>query len=361
MIKKIEMYAKNFLLKGLLLFSGKNKLNKGDNSFKEGDKILCIRLNRIGDALVTTPLLEQIKKQLGLKIFVLASTSNRMVFDDCGCVDEVIQFQKGFKKFKALLKRIELENFSAIVDLHDDVSTTVSFLIALAKVPIKFGLKKSNYVIYTHTIEKPNPLTTHVIERNLALLALFGLPYDKNDINIVYTPSHASLEKAETFIRNKFPSKKFLVGINISAGNEARFWGVEQYKKLYKFLSNYPVELLILCSTRDLRYAIQIAVKNEPIYYSPSFNEFAGMISKLDFLFTPDTSTVHLASAYIIPMFGIYVQYNTDDLPWTPYKSEHEIVITKESNFNNVSFEAVIHKLKPFIEKYVTVVPHSVV
>ena len=84
------------------------------------------------------------------------------------------------------------------------------------------------------------------------------------------------------------------------------------------------------------------------------------MISKLNFLFTPDTSTVHLASAFRVPMFGIYVQYNTNDLPWTPYQSKHEIVITREPNFLNLSFEDVIPKLKPFIETYVKTLSNPV-
>ncbi len=352
-MKFIEVYLKNIFLSFLLFLNRKNHLQKDNYSIIPGDKILFVRLNRIGDALVVTPLLSEIKNNAKVEVYILASRANRIIFEDCSCVSKVIVFEKGLKGFLSLLKRIEQEKFSAIADLHDDVSTTVTFLIALAKVPLKFGLRKSNSKIYTHTVEKPDSTQTHVIERNLALLKLFGLNYTKERVNILYQPKEDSLIKAASYLSNKFGENKFLIGINISAGSEARFWGVDRFRQLLSFLKFYDVNVLLLSTTRDLKHAIQIATKNEPIFYSPSFDEFAALISKLDFLFTPDTSTVHLASAFRVPMFGIYVQYNTDDLPWTPYQSKHEIVITKEPNFVNLSFEDVIPKLKPFIENYV--------
>lgn len=359
-MKAVEIYLKNIFLSFLLFFNRKNKLEKSLYSISPGAKILFIRLNRIGDALVVTPLLSEIKNNTNVEVHVLASQTNRIVFEDCPCVTKVIVFEKGLKSFRYLLSYIEQEKFTAIVDLHDDVSTTVSFLIALAKVPLKFGLKKSSSKIYTHTVEKSDPIRTHVVERNLALLKFFDLKYDKEKVNIVYQPKTESIDKAQNFLSYKFPEKRFLIGINISAGSEARFWGVERYRQLLSFFKSYDVNILLLSSTRDLKYAIQIAVNNEPLFYSPSFDEFAAMISKLDFLFTPDTATVHLASAFKVPMFGIYVQYNTDDLPWTPYQSKHEIVLTKEPNFLNLSFEEVIAKLKPFIETYVKTLSNPV-
>jgi len=352
-MKRFEVYLKKRFLSLLLVLNRKSKFVEENYSIMPGAKILFVRLNRIGDALVVTPLLSEIKKKTGVQVFVLASEINRIVFEDCPSVDKTIVFDKGLTSFLNLLKLIEHENFAALVDLHDDVSTTVSFLIALAKVPLKFGLKKSNSRIYTHTVEKTDPTKTHVVERNLALLKLFKLDYEKEKINIVYQPKKESLDKVETFLTNKFKENKFLIGVNISAGSEARFWGVERYRQLLSFFSTYDANVLLISSSRDLKYAIQIAVKEEALFYSPSFDEFAAMIAKLDFLFTPDTSTVHLASAFKVPMFGIYVQYNTDDLPWTPYQSKHEIVVTKEPNLLNLSYAEVITKLKPFVEHYV--------
>ena len=69
-------------------------------------------------------------------------------------------------------------------------------------------------------------------------------------------------------------------------------------------------------------------------------------------LFSPDTATIHLASIHKKPVFGIYVQYNTDDMVWSPYRSDFDCVITKEPTLENVKFEDVILKFEPFLQKY---------
>ncbi len=78
------------------------------------------------------------------------------------------------------------------------------------------------------------------------------------------------------------------------------------------------------------------------------------MISQLNLLLTPDTMAVHLASAFEIPVFGIYVHYNTDELIWSPYKSDFDCVVTKEPNLKNVTFEEVNKKFNPFLEKQIS-------
>jgi ADP-heptose:LPS heptosyltransferase len=141
-----------------------------------------------------------------------------------------------------------------------------------------------------------------------------------------------------------------LIGINISAGSKARFWGIENYRRLIKFLSGYNVNILVLSSPRDANDAVEIAAENYVNFFSTDFGEFAAIISRLNFLFTPDTAVVHLASAFEIPMFGIYVKYNTTDMIWSPYKMKYESIITTNYNLEEITIEQVIGKLKPYLE-----------
>jgi ADP-heptose:LPS heptosyltransferase len=354
-MKKIEIFLKNVLLRVLLLLKSGRSRHNGPVSFNENSKLLFIRLNRIGDALVTTPLIQEVKRQLKCRIFVLADRKNSFVFTNNPNVDEVIVFRKGFKGFLEVLSLIKLDNFDAIIDLHDDVSTTVTYLLAMAKAPNKFGLKKGNEIVYTKTVEKPDPSKFHVIDRLMSLVSLFGISYCKEEINVGYFPKPVAIDKAGEVLKRRFPGKKFLLGINISAGSQARFWGVERYRELIGFLESYDIYVLLLCSVNEAPQALEITRgKEDNIFYSPSFDEFASMISKLDMLFTPDTMAVHLASAFMVPVFGIYVHFNTKDMIWTPYRSDFECVITENNTLSEVTFNQVIQKFKPFLEKYIS-------
>ena len=349
-MKKIEQFIKNILLKLLLLFNSSSSAFS-EPQFNQNSKILFIRLNKIGDALVSTPLLKLIKDKTGADITVLADAKNHFIFENNSSVNKVFVFEKKLKNLLELRRKIDKEKFDLVVDLHDDVSTTVSFMIASLNIKYKFGLKKDNDVIFTHTVEKLNPVTNHVVDRILNLGKLFHLHPENERLNIQYELKDLSIEKVEKSLSKYFNEKKFLIGINISAGSYSRFWGKQRFRKLIEFYQNYDTNIILLCSTHDIDKAQDISDNKLKIYYSPDFNVFSAMISKLDFLFTPDTSVIHIASAFKIPVFGIYVKYNTSDMIWAPYKSKFDCEITEDENFDKLEFEDVKEKLKPFFEE----------
>ena len=351
-MKAIENYLKILLLKLLLILNPHKEKNKGFVN-QSGNKILFIRLNRIGDALVTTPLLHTIKKDIKAEIYLLADRKNYIAFNNNPDIDKLIIFNKGIKGFFEVRKLVKRENINTIVDLHDDVSTTVSFLIALAKAQSKFALEKENKNIYSRTIPRLDASKFHVVDRLLEIAKLFDIKIEKADENSHFYPGEESFKKVDSFLNKIFSNKKYLVGINISAGNKARFWGTENYKKLIDSLTGFIVNLLLICSPDDLENAKEISENKIQIFHSENYNEFAALISKLSFLITPDTAAVHLASAFQIPVFGIYVKYKTSEMIWSPYKSDFECVTTEEPTLKNIEFKEVINKLKPFIEKHI--------
>ena len=347
-MKNIEIFLRKLLLKIFLFFS-KNHNSNGipDISNK---KVLIIRLNRIGDALVTTPLITSLKNNFNPMIYLLADKKNHFVFKNNHAIEEVIIFDKK-KGLKETIKYLNSMDFDVIIDTHTDVSTTVSFLIAYLDAPIKIGFNKDNRKLYTHLVPILNTKIFHVIDRLLEITNyLLNYKGTLEKYNIEYSISEEALNAAESFISNF--QDKFIVGINISAGSEARFWGIDNFKRLIMALDYSNIQPIILSAPADLAKAESISDKMIPIYYSESFEIFSAIITKLDILITPDTSIVHIASAYKIPVFGLYVQYDTEDTIWYPYCSDYEVVLTKEATLKNITFNEVKTKLIPFIEKY---------
>ncbi|MEG8947370.1 glycosyltransferase family 9 protein [Rosettibacter firmus] len=322
-----------------------DKIVLNDNS-----KILFIRLNRIGDALVSTSLLYNIKSKTNYKIFVVASKYNHFIFNSEELCDEVIVYDKNEINFLKLIKIINSIKPDAIIDLHNDVSTTGSFILAFSKAKFKIGFNKWNNKLYDYVIEQQSK--THIVDRLMSFSQILNVPYNKDEINIHYKVSENALSNICNYINNNKLNNVFKIGINISAGNDSRFWSIENYKRLLKDLSIYKnAGLIVLCSPNDVTKAKEIADDKYPIFYNNSFEIFTALISKLNLLITPDTSVVHVASAYKVPVFGLYVKYKTSEMIWYPYKSKFECVITEEPTLHNIKYESVINKLKPFIEE----------
>ena len=348
-MKSLEIFLRKIILKFLLLFK-KERTKRKPSLPDKSSKILIVRLNRIGDALVTTPLLTVLKKTCDSQITVLADRKNSFVFEHCPAVDEIIIFRKGIKGFLGIIREINKKKYDFVVDLHDDVSTTVSFLLAMIDSPNILGLKKNTELLYTYTCTKLQPSENHVVDRTMSILGAWEIDFHDESINISYEVSDKTDSKIKSLIGSYFPDKKFLLGINISAGSSARFWGIENFIRLLDNLDEGKYDIILLCAPSDVNLLNTLNKGSYKSYFTPDFEEFAAVVSNLDLLFTPDTSVVHIASAFGIPVFGLYVQYNTDDIIWYPYKSTYEAVITKEPDFKNLSFETVIDKFNPFLE-----------
>lgn len=358
-MKKIEIFLKNLFLKWIL-FIGKRKKDNRKIVLKEGDKILCVRLNRIGDALVVTPLLHKMKKITGCSISVLADRHNHFVFRNNPDIDEVIIFEKGSKGTKKIIRQIKKSGFKAVLDLHDDVSVTVSFLLTKLKTEYIAGLEKGNSAIYTHLAPRLSSIDHHVIERSLGLADLFevttGMDPDETNEDlsrIRYFPTKENISVTKKYFESKFEPGKFVVGINISAGSLARYWGTENFRHLVKYLKEKNIEYLLLCSTRDIKLSLEIDPYSERTYYTPDFGEFCAMIGRINLLFSPDTATVHLASIYGVPVFGLYVKYDTEDVIWYPYNTRYDAVVTREPTLKFVQWHKVIEKFEPFLNREV--------
>lgn len=352
MVKRIEYILKNLFINILKLISRKSTVRKDNPLIVSDSKVLFIRLNRIGDALITTPLIDLFKRKRGCRIYVLADKKNYFVFSNNPNIDKVIVYHKNIKSLFSVFRFIKKGKIDAIVDLHDDVSTTVSLLVTLANCKYKLGLHKSNREIYTHTIPRIDASSNHVIERILELSKLLGFSYSKDEIKIGYYPKTENVQFAKEYIHKTFPEKKFLIGINISAGSDARFWGINNFRLMLKEIKKYNVNILLFSAPKDLDKAESITDRQYIYPVSKEFDKFAAGILELDFLFSPDTSAIHIASIKKIPVFGLYVKYKTNDLIWSPYNTDFECVITEDSNLENVSFEEVIKNFKPFFEKY---------
>lgn len=349
-MKKIEIYIRKILLR-ILLFCFPKKSLVNDIKLKEDSAILFIRLNRIGDALITTPLLSLIKKNTNHKIYVVASNYNYFVFSS-KIVDNVIVYDKKKITLFKLIRLINKLKPDVIIDLHDDVSTTVSFILAFSKAKYKIGFNKVNRKLYNYIIEKPDSSKTHVVERLLHFTKIFNIKYTKEEIRVFYYIDEKALEKINNYLLTNKLDNYFKIGINISAGSEARFWGIKNYKELITEITKYSqIKVIILCSPNDIEKAEQISNGLFPIFYDNSFENFSAMISKLNLLITPDTSAVHIASAFNVPVFGLYVKYNTNDMIWSPYNTEFECVITEQPTLKNIHLNEVLSKLKPFLEK----------
>lgn len=327
-MKKVEHFFKNLALDAFLALH-KKKSPAGPPRLAPGDTVVFLRLNGIGDALVSTPLIHFVKQHFGCRTVVVADRQNHFVFANNPDVDHVIVYRKGPLGIWHAQQAAQAYNPVAVIDLHEKLSTTVSLLAGLLRAPYKLAIQKRNAALFTHTVPNLDPARHHVVERLGHIGTAFGPAARPQALRVSYQVSAAATQQAKEYLRTAFPGGHRFIGINTSAGGEARFWGVENYHRLAEALRARGFTPVVLTAPADWERVTRVIAPAQ-VFCSPSFEAFAAVISQMAVLFTPDTSAVHVASAYQIPVFGLYVAEQVGYLNWYPYGSRYDWIITPE-------------------------------
>ncbi len=345
-MKKVEHFFKNLALDAFMAVQAK-KSAADPPHLTPADTVVFLRLNRIGDALVSTPLIQYLKQRFGCRTVVVADVQNHFVYDNNPDVDHVVVYRKGPLGIWNARQEAQAYAPTVVIDLHEQLSTTVSLLAGLLRAPYKVAIQKRNASLFTHTVPNLDPARHHVVERLAHLGTVFGPTAQPSALRVSYQVSAGATRQAQDFLRTAFPGAHRFIGINTSAGGEARFWGVENYQRLAAALRAQGLTPVVLTAPADWERVTR-GIAPAQVFCSPSFEVFAAVISQMTVLFSPDTSAVHVAAAYQIPVFGLYVAERVGHLNWHPYGSRYEWIITPDA-VSDIPFEQAWEHFSQFL------------
>jgi len=292
-------------------------------------RILLIRLERIGDVLVSIPVMRALRRRYpDARIDLLVSRANRAAGDAVApFVTRVWCYEKTVGSALRLLRELRRNRYDVIVDLVDHPSTTAQLVIRWCSPRAAVGLLHWESGLYTHAAPTLDRATVHPVERFAQLLLPFGIDPAVEPLDLEYRLAASDVERARTLLGPRTRPLRF--GINLSARKPERYWG----------RSNY-IEFIRRVSARDPRFAVSVcgtpqdaaevrhvaeATGAQPVPACTSLHDFAAVIHEFDMLLTPDTAVVHLAAAWKVPTVALY---RTEEgvAPWLPYKTPHRAV-----------------------------------
>jgi len=354
--KPIEIAFRRFLLRGLAAVVKRGKPLPQDFNFN-ASKILFIRQDRIGDVLVSTPLIYALKRHFpGLMIDFLLSSNNHFVLEHEPLVRKRWVYRKNIVSAVAILIGVRREKYDFAIDLMDNPSTTSTIICALAGARWNIGLSKQNEYVYDVTVPLLSRRETHIIDRLAMLLTVFGIQPEREKLSVRYIVSAESETAATDFFRDRGLEGRSVIGLNISPGTGVRFWGLSNFQELICDLGlnvpEYP--LMILCQPVDRKLAERIAKPFQTVLLSPetrTFDAFAAYVKSVRLLVTPDTSAVHLAAAFGIPSVVLYVQSNKNLRIWEPYGSDSEVLVTDVDDLTTIPPADVFSAISRLLQK----------
>lgn len=354
-LKGIELVFKKLINK--LIFSGKNPIaiNSPKIIFSGNLKILILRQDRIGDLIISSSIIRILRNQLSeAKIDIILSAKN---FPAHLCISEFVDkiyiYSKKLKKLIEMIKNLRKNQYDLIIDLFDNASTTSSIFIKLINAKSSIGFDKENKNIYSYIVPLPDKRKNHIIDRISMILLPFGVnPTDEN-LSPFYPVNKEKLAIASEEL-GKAPGK-ILVAVNVSGSDRSKFIGRDNLRELISLCQKFLIEVkLILFFTADYSEEIIEISRDSEVLKAPLFKDFdtyANYLAACDIIITPDTSAVHLASAFKKPCIALFKGLDeSSDMPWFPYKTKYISIDTEGKSISEIPANKIFEALKSICE-----------
>lgn len=342
LIKRINRIFQNYMREKRLKIGKyiwdrkeKAKIVEGDNFLKDNSikSILFLRYDgKIGDMIVNSLMFREIKKVYpDIRIGVIARGAAIDIIKDNPNVDKIYEYYKDRKKIKDLALKIKEEKYDLLIDFSEMLRVNQMMLINLCRARINTGLDRKDWELFDLSIEsgKDFKWTEHITKRYLAYLIKLGLK--KENINISYDIYLKDEKKYEVFFNEIKESKKLI--LNPYGASKHKSFNIETLENIITYLKDKDIAI-ILTYFGDKYKELEFLEKKYKYVYIPkkieSILDTAILIKKSDYGISPDTSIVHIASAFNKKMITVYPpkggKYGVDHLVWAP-KSEYSRVI----------------------------------
>lgn len=298
--------------------------NKFSNNCKK--KILLIRLDEIGDVVLMTPLLREMRSnypEADITLIVKPQVYN--LVELCPYVNKVMTFDRYEGRFSFILNIIKAFRYAkeflwkekydlVIVPRWDTDHYGASFLAFFSggierlayseTVNENKRLLNKGYDGFFTKVFYTNADIKHEVLRNLNWIKVLGGDIQSDDLELWCNNNDRKV--SENLLSNK---NDFLISVIVSAGNHKREWSSKNFRILFENLLsfNQNIKFLFLGDEKNTR-----KIKNEIVSEKLNNNiidcigkttlrQTVALLQKSDFFIGLDTGPMHLTAACALP------------------------------------------------------------
>ncbi|HWE39406.1 MAG TPA: lipopolysaccharide heptosyltransferase II [Isosphaeraceae bacterium] len=306
----------------------------GREAWERARRILCVRLDNLGDVLMTTPALRALKESAeDRRITLLASPAGAAVARLVPEIDDILVYEAPWMKATApradgdadlaMVETLRRGRFdaAAIFTVYSQSPLPSALLCHLAGIPLRLAHCRENpYGLLTDWVPEPEPerLTRHEVRRQLDLVAGVGAT-SRNERLSLRVPDEAH-ERVAGLLQRLELGRRW-VAIHPGASAPSRRYPPEHFAAAAGALvREHGVRVVFTGSTseRDLIDAIRRAMRapSESLAGALDLGELAALIEWAPALIVNNTGPAHIAAALGTPVVVLYALTNLQHTPW---------------------------------------------
>ena len=314
-----------------------------DNRWRGVNNVLLVRLDNLGDVLLTTPAIHAIKGAAPhVKITLLASPVGAQVRHLNPDIDDVIVYEAPWMDGKGvfshnserelavihLLKEKEFDGAIIFTSYHQS-SLPAAYLCYLADIPLRHAASVDGSGSLLTTRHRHPPLMMHEVERGLDLVAGIGFIPGEKDLVLVTGPEDEA-RATRLLERIGIRPDRPLIVIHPGCSLQARTYPWGQYARVADLLiERLGCQILFTGGADEVDLVRKIRhwtkLDTASIAGQTDLGSLAAIIARANLVITNNTGPMHVAAAMKTPVIALFALTNPPE-QWGPWMVPHRIL-----------------------------------
>jgi lipopolysaccharide heptosyltransferase II len=299
-------------------------------------RLLCVRLDQLGDVLMTTPAIRALKESAsGRRITLLTSSGGAAVARLVPEIDDVLIYDSPWMKAMAprptaapdfeMIERLRASSFdaAAIFTVYSQNPLPTALFCYLAGIPLRLAHCRENpYQLLTNWVPETEPESgvRHEVRRQLDLVETVGARTldDRLSLRPTGEAMHhvdAMLDRLGLSLGGRWavmhpgasaPSRRYP-----PEGFAAAARRLVREERCRVVFTGGPGEMELVESIRDM-----MEVPSDSLAGRLDLSELAALIARAPVLIVNNTGPAHIAAAVGTPVVDLYALTNLQHTPW---------------------------------------------
>ena len=327
-------------------------MNEIDEAWSAARRILAVRLDNLGDVLVTTPAFHAIKASLpGVRVTLLASPVGAQVAELNPDIDDIIVYDAPWmdpwhklpqdsRREQEMIARIRQQHFDAaiIFTSYRQSALPAAYLCYLADIPLRLAASIDGPGSLLTTRHKHPEHMMHEVERGLDLVGAVGLTTSETDL-VLRVPAQAREDVFDLLTMRGVDPRRPLIVVHAGCSMPARTYPWEMYAGVIDMLIERFDAMVVMTGSdgeRELVERILGRVQADhrqsivPLAGAVSFPNLCALIEAADLTITNNTGPMHISAAVKTPVIALFALTNPPE-QWGPWRVVHRQLYSEVS------------------------------
>jgi lipopolysaccharide heptosyltransferase II len=302
------------------------KLARATAALETGGRVLVTRLQYLGDAILTLPLVDAIRERYPhAKVDYLCRRPLSELLRRDARFERVFELPPdgGFAASLQLVRRLRERKYDAVIDLYGNPRS--AWLSRLTGAGVRIGNnRRGRRRLYTHPVSVP-PDVRSAMAHHLAHAEMLDVAATERRPVIALAPEEIELARGlleALGVETRRPDRP-RIGLHPGGKWEVKRWPVSAFAGLAKLLAEqWDGTVVVLTGPGEERFTQELRERaGQSMVVVPDLpvRAVAAVISLLDGMVVSDGGIMHLSVAVGTPTVGIFGSAEPDI--WFPYES----------------------------------------